>query len=880
MSTIRQFAVGAAILCCAASLAAAGTNSDFFAAARLGQVDTVAKLLDADAAMLHARSDAGETALHFAAAGHQADVVALLLNRGVALDAADAQGRTALHLAATASDARMVALLVAAGADLDARDAHGRTPLHVAARRMHRAPVEALLAAGADVNARDATGRTPLHVLGQTARHRGHVLAEWDLFTRLLIDAGADPDLTDQAGQPALHGPPADPLTDRGSYPSWSEVQQMMTDWANDYPSICELHIVGASVQGRPLLALNITDNPGVEEDEPEFKYVSTMHGDEWTCMVMCLNFIDLLLSNYGSDPTLTSYVDEIDIWVMPIMNPDGYVSVQRTNANYVDLNRNFPEGSGPNPDPNTTTGREAETAAVMNWTFANSFTLSANMHTGALVVNYPFDNDNMGSVFSPTPDEDLFVYISEQYSQHNLPMWNGDWFHGITNGAAWYSTTGCMQDWHYRYQGCNEVTLELSDTKRPSYALMPQFWDENRDSMLAYMATCLIGVRGIVTDAMTGDPVYATITVVGRDHPIYTDPDVGDYHRMLLPGTYQLRFAAAGYETVILPVTVNAGDATRLDVILGGPPELIGPDGGETLPANQVAEITWNGAPTTAFQVQYTANYGETGATTDDFEDGDIGPGYTMTGDGDWYITDTSKHSGVYAARSGAITHEQTTVMTRTVEGGPMSFWYRVSSEPNYDWFNFYVDGALRVHRSGNVWWTQYSETLAPGTHELKWEYTKDEGVSGYEDTIWIDDISFTGDATVWHDVVALTEIGATAADWTPTAPGDAYKVRVRTHFGSGNYSSWDESETTFSVTAPTGCAGDSNCDGSINWRDIDFFVAAQNDNEAAWTDLHLAVYGVAPDCPFANNDVDGSGSVNWRDIDPFVAVQNTTCP
>ncbi len=74
--------------------------------------------------------------------------------------------------------------------------------------------------------------------------------------------------------------------------------------------------------------------------------------------------------------------------------------------------------------------------------------------------------------------------------------------------------------------------------------------------------------------------------------------------------------------------------------------------------------------------------------------------------------------------------------------------------------------------------------------------------------------------------------------------------------------------------------CLGDSNCDGQVNWRDIDFFVAGQNDNEQAWYDLHMTVYGMPPTCPFANNDVNEDGIANWRDIDPFVAVQNTTCP
>ncbi len=77
-----------------------------------------------------------------------------------------------------------------------------------------------------------------------------------------------------------------------------------------------------------------------------------------------------------------------------------------------------------------------------------------------------------------------------------------------------------------------------------------------------------------------------------------------------------------------------------------------------------------------------------------------------------------------------------------------------------------------------------------------------------------------------------------------------------------------------------PAVCRGDSNCDTRVDWRDIDFFVAAQNDDEQAWHDLHVAAYGVAPACPFDNNDANEDGTVSWRDIDPFVARQNTSCP
>jgi len=74
-----------------------------------------------------------------------------------------------------------------------------------------------------------------------------------------------------------------------------------------------------------------------------------------------------------------------------------------------------------------------------------------------------------------------------------------------------------------------------------------------------------------------------------------------------------------------------------------------------------------------------------------------------------------------------------------------------------------------------------------------------------------------------------------------------------------------------------PDVCLGDGNCDGVVNWRDIDYLVAAQNDNESAWTHLFPAWN---PSCPLLNLDTSMDGHVNWRDIDPFIAQMNTTCP
>jgi carboxypeptidase D len=114
---------------------------------------------------------------------------------------------------------------------------------------------------------------------------------------------------------------------------------------------------------------LKISDNPDAEEDEPEFKYTSTMHGTEPVGAEMTLRLAELLMQSYGSDPELTELVDEMEIWLCPIHNPDGYVAGTYTNANGVNLNRDFPDRiTDPVDDP---TGREPETQAFMNFGLA-----------------------------------------------------------------------------------------------------------------------------------------------------------------------------------------------------------------------------------------------------------------------------------------------------------------------------------------------------------------------------------------------------------------------------------------------------------------------------------------------------------------------------
>ncbi len=816
-------------------------------------------------------------------------VLGLIALTAVSAAAPGAIERSPLHRAVIANDAPRIDQLLAAGADPDARDDTGRTPLHLAARRLRAELVDRLLAAGADVNARDDHGATPL----LTAADAGPAAPEVDALltevARRLLAAGADPNAADGSGATPLfyasqrghtrlaallrtHGavaqPPAAPRADdRAAYRMYPEIGPLLLAAETNFPDICRRYDLGLSTNGRHLWALLITDHPDLEEDEPEFRYVSTLHGNEWLGAEMCLYLIDHLTTSYGTDPRVTALVDSVELWLVPLANPDGHEQSPptRTNAQGVDINRNFPcPYTSPNNSP---TGRAPETAALMNWCFAQSFTLAANFHTGAMVVNYPFDANASGaSVDTPTPDDDMFEWISREYSRHNLPMWNSPYFDdGITNGADWYVIYGGLQDWSYVYMGTNEVTIELSDTFIPSASQLPTYWSNNRESMLAYAETSLIGVRGLVIDDQTGRPLPATVTVLGRDHAVFTDPDVGDYHRMLLPGTYALRFDAGGCDPVLAPnVLVNAGPATRLDVAMPAPAHILSPNGGEIVPLGAPLTIAWSGSPAARFCVQYTDRAGEITTDLDGFESGTFSGDYATGGHAAWYVATGTAHNGTRAARSGKLNDNQTSWLERTVEctgNLELRFWYRVSSESGYDYLRFTINGAQRFARSGDTGWLEYVETLPPGTHTLRWEYAKDGSLAGGSDCAWLDDLELTGEFTDWIEIVALTEPGATSVDWTPAAPATACAVRVRAVYDTGLFGAWDESDAPFAVVDAS--AADFDADGDVDLTDFASFAACFNGPDAP----------PAPGCA-ADADFDADADVDLNDFAAFSAA------
>lgn len=360
-------------------------------------------------------------------------------------------------------------------------------------------------------------------------------------------------------------------------YPTYNQYVDMMYAFADSFPNICKVHSLGTLNSGREILIVNISDNVGQKENEPSFLYTSSMHGDELTGYVLMLRFIDDVLNNYNTNSRITYLVNEIDIWINPLANPDGAYAggnsnvwgATRSNANFIDLNRNFPDPQdGPHPDGNPW---QEETLIFMGLSDTINFNLSSNLHTGAVVANYPWDTWSQ-----LTADDSWWQHVCNEYADTCQFYGTGNYFtnynDGIINGYDWYEVDGGRQDYMNYYKHCREFTLELSNDKTPNPQELPSFWNATHPSFYNYMEQSLYGLRGIITDSVTGLPIKARVEIANHDvdsSHIYSSLPIGNYHRYIYQGNYSFTFSKSGYHSKTINASILNNNTTYLNVQL-----------------------------------------------------------------------------------------------------------------------------------------------------------------------------------------------------------------------------------------------------------------------------------------------------------------------
>lgn len=359
-------------------------------------------------------------------------------------------------------------------------------------------------------------------------------------------------------------------------YPTYNTYLALMDTFRTRYPSLCKIDtILGNTPANHKILCAHISNNLNDNGGKPSVFYTSTIHGDEPVGYYMMLRLIDYLLSNYNTNTYVTQLVNNVDIWICPLHNPDGtYYSSNnqlnetpvsiRYNRHFEDLNRVFPE-AGQQP---AKSDYEPEVEAMMTFMEAHNFTLAANFHGGAEVFNYPWDTWMTWQHHHA--DALWWEYIGHRFAdtcQHYNSNYMTEENDGVTEGGDWYVITGSMQDYHNWYLGTRHVTIEVSENKVVSSNQLPNYWGYIRSGLLHLIGEAYNGIHGTVTDSISGEPLEALVYIANHDldHSyVETSLPHGDYHRPIKGGQYAVTYSADGY----LPKTIvtNIADGQYLE--------------------------------------------------------------------------------------------------------------------------------------------------------------------------------------------------------------------------------------------------------------------------------------------------------------------------
>ena len=257
----------------------------------------------------------------------------------------------------------------------------------------------------------------------------------------------------------------------QGNY-TWDELNNRFDELLNLYSNIIsERLVIGQSIEGRDIWAFKISDNPNMDEDEPEVLYTSLIHAREPLSMMNFFYFAQKLAEGYNSDEELTYLVNNREMWFVPVINPDGYVFNEliepfgggmhrknRRNTNCgngttrgVDLNRNFgyewgANNTGSSPDPCSDVYRgesafsEPETQAVRDFILDHDFKNVLHYHSYSNLYIHAFGDGSY-------PDEpDLTTH---REIGHEMSKYNG-YYVGTGLDGIGYTVNGDAVDWSY----------------------------------------------------------------------------------------------------------------------------------------------------------------------------------------------------------------------------------------------------------------------------------------------------------------------------------------------------------------------------------------------------------------------------------------------
>ena len=265
-----------------------------------------------------------------------------------------------------------------------------------------------------------------------------------------------------------------------GAYHSHFELEVDLMALESSYPNLAKVFVIGESLERRNIYALKISDNVSLNEEEAEVIFLGCHHAREWISVEIPYLLGKYLVENYESNPEVKSLVDKSEIWVVPLVNPDGleysihfyryWRKNRRDNGNGsygVDPNRNYgykwgydDEGSSPNSFSYTYRGQapfsEPETQAVRDLFLQRDFQAMISYHNYSQVILYPW-----GYTEEPTEKDALLDEIAAKMSELMEGVNGNTYDYGQASGDL-YFTNGGTTDWTFGTFSIPSYTIEL----------------------------------------------------------------------------------------------------------------------------------------------------------------------------------------------------------------------------------------------------------------------------------------------------------------------------------------------------------------------------------------------------------------------------------
>ncbi|MEM4307621.1 MAG: M14 family zinc carboxypeptidase [Thermoplasmata archaeon] len=312
-------------------------------------------------------------------------------------------------------------------------------------------------------------------------------------------------------------------------YHTYAEITSILQGIAANYSSIAKLWSIGTTWEGRNIWCLKISDNVNVNEtDEPDIAFYGLHHAREWISAEVPLYLAQYLVDNYNIDPRSTYLVNNREIYIIPVVNPDGLEYCQaghdwrknrRNNGDGtygVDLNRNY--NGSQNGDPNGAWGgagsshttssetycgpsafSEPETQAVRDFVTSlhnqnNQLAISISYHSYGEIVYYPwgyaYSPEHGGSPVLTTPDVTYQKKIAQEIASRITSQSGSGTYDPMQSGDS-YLTTGDTDDWTYGYskyvwgKPTFPFTIELGTSFQPPASAITQICQANLEGAL-----------------------------------------------------------------------------------------------------------------------------------------------------------------------------------------------------------------------------------------------------------------------------------------------------------------------------------------------------------------------------------------------------------